>query len=192
MVLKQIDNLKVILHGELTVNNRPEESDVKMALYRMLDTEHEERSALTNELKKRLDTIKIRQKRKTPPIPELESVKASSEKDLDSTLSHAILAYDVTPAGLETWISSFQAYVSNEKGLDNKAIVAYVRRFLDEEFKISNVFPLISDDLCIEQIMNVLRKDLKTRFDLSSRPMKLFHMERADNEELHQFITRVR
>ena len=38
MVLKQIDNLKVILHGKLTVNNRPQESDVQVAHDRMFDT----------------------------------------------------------------------------------------------------------------------------------------------------------
>ena len=55
------------------------------------------------------------------------------EKDPDSALSPGILPYDVTLAALETWISSFWAYVANGKGLDKKAVVAYVRRFLDEE-----------------------------------------------------------
>ena len=37
MILKQIDNLKVLLHAELTVNRRPEERDVKEVLYNMCD-----------------------------------------------------------------------------------------------------------------------------------------------------------
>ena len=91
----------------------------------MFDTEHEERGIIINELKRKLDTIKNRQKRKTPPISDLENMRTSREKDPDSALSPSILAYDVTPAGLETSISSFQAYVSNRMGLDNKAVMLF-------------------------------------------------------------------
>ena len=102
MVLKQIDNLKINLHGELAVNDRPEEDGVQVKLDRMFDTENEERGIIINKLKRRLDTIKNRQKRKTFSISDLENVRTSRDKDRDSALSPGILAYDATLAGLET------------------------------------------------------------------------------------------
>ena len=74
----------------------------------MLDVEHGEKRGIINEPKRKLDTIKGRQKRKTPPIPDLESVRAR-EKDPDSALQLGILAYNITPAELENWISRLNA-----------------------------------------------------------------------------------
>ena len=53
------------------------------------------------------------------------------------------------------------------------------------------MFAMISDDLTMDQIVKILRDDLGIRFPLSSRCMKLFHMERVEDEELHQFVLRV-
>ena len=92
-------------------------------------------------------------------------------------MSPGILAYDITPVQLESWVSSFRAYVANGKGLDNKAVVAYVRRFLDEQYRQSNIFSLISDDANMDDIVKILRDDLEIRFPLSTRRMRLFHME---------------
>ena len=51
------------------------------ALDNMFDIEHGKKSHLINELKRRLDTIKSRQKRKTPPIQDLENVRAREREE---------------------------------------------------------------------------------------------------------------
>ena len=82
-------------------------------------------------LEQKLEGLKKNQKRKEPPIQNLDQHREAKDKDPDSQLSPGILSYEITPAQLESWMSSFRAYVENGKGLGNKAIVAYVRKFLD-------------------------------------------------------------
>ena len=71
-------------------------------------------------------------------------------------------------------------------------MVAYVRKFLDEEYRGSDVYQQITEDKSTEEIMQVLKDDLKVRYPLATRRMKLFHLERRDDEEVHHFITRVK
>ena len=89
-------------------------------------------------------------------------------------------------------MSSFRAYVENGKGLGNKAIVAYVRKFLDEDYRQSNVYSLIRDEASIDEIEKILKDDLKIRIPLSNRRIRLFHMQRKEDEELLQFVLRVK
>ena len=124
--MAELDNLKRLIHGDLTVNRNPSEHAVQSAVNKMFKQEWEEEEEITCDLEKRLDILKTRQKRKEPPVPDLDQSRMSKEKDPDSQLSPGILAYDITPAQLESWVSSFRAYVANCKGLDNKAVVAYI------------------------------------------------------------------
>ena len=103
-----------------------------------------------------------------------------------------MLSYDIPPSELESWMSSFHAYVENGKGLGNKAIVAYIRKFLDEEYRQSNVYSLINDDASIDEIEKILKDDLEIRIPLSNRRVRLFHMQRKEDEELLQFVLRVK
>ena len=131
-IMTELDNLKRLIHGELIGNRNPSENLVQSNVNKMFEQEWEEEEKLTEDLEKRLDALKNRQKRKEPPVPDLDQSRMSKEKDLDSQLSPGILAYDITPAQLESWVSSFWAYVANGKGLDNKAVVAYICKFLDK------------------------------------------------------------
>ena len=79
--------------------------------------------------------------------------------------------------------------MNNSKGMDRKTIVAYVQKFLHEDYRQSNVFLQLSEDKSTEDIMALLREDLKMRYPLSACHMKLFHMERHDNEEIHQLCS---
>ena len=89
-------------------------------------------------------------------------------------------------------MSSFQAYVANGKSLDHKAVVAYIRKFLDKEYRQSNVYSLITEHASMDEIEKILKDDLELRIPLSNRRIRLFHLERKEDEELSQFMLRVK
>ena len=144
-ISKELDNLKRIIHAELTSTRNPMENVVQVNVNKMYQQEWEEEEEIVEELEKKMDGLKKNQKRKEPPVQNLDQHRDAKDKDPDSQLSPGMLSYEITPAQLESWMSSFRAYVENGKGLGNKAIVAYIRKFLDEDYRQSNVYSLIRD-----------------------------------------------
>ena len=116
VVLSQVDMLKRLVHAEL--QEKPEEVSVEEALSGMFRTEHLERGKLIHELRAKLQSIKAKVKRKTPPVDNLDVGRAQLEKDPDVALQPGTLHYNVSPAELDNWIASFEAYVNNGKGVD--------------------------------------------------------------------------
>ena len=188
-ILEKIDLLFQLVHAAL---RKDREIEVSNALNVMFNDEHQEKIAIAKSIHVNCQSIRGRMKRKEPPIQNLEAVRLSQEKDPDVALQPGTLSYKATPADLDNWISSFVAYVNNGKGVDRKTVVAYVRKFLDEEYRGSDVYQQITEDKSTEEIMQVLKDDLKVRYPLATRRMKLFHLERRDDEEVHHFITRVK
>ena len=187
--MEQVDFLFKLVHGELRANR---EVSVNKALTDMFNAEHEEKIMISQAIRKKLQALKARTKRKVPPVQNLEAARLSLEKDPDVALQPGTLHYSVTPAELDNWLSSFEAYVNNGKGVDKKTVVAYVRKFLDEDYRASDVYQQITEDKSTDEIMQILKGDLKMCYPLAARRMKLFHMERRDDEEVHHFITRVK
>ena len=188
-ILEKIDLLFQLVHAAL---RKDREIEVSNALSVMFNDEHQEKIAIAKSIRVNCQSIRGRMKRKEPPIQNLEAVRLSQEKDPDVALQPGTLSYKATPADLDNWISSFVAYVNNGKGVDRKTVVAYVRKFLDEEYRGSDVYQQITEDKSTEEIMQVLKDDLKVRYPLATRRMKLFHLERRDDEEVHHFTTRVK
>ena len=177
------------MHGALREDR---ELAVNKALTDMFNAEHEEKILISQAIRKKSQAVRAKIKRKVPPVQNLEAARLSLEKDPDVALQPGTLAYSVTPAELDNWLCSFEAYVNNGKGVDKKTVVAYVRKFLDEEYRASDVYQQITEDKSTDEIMQILKDDLKMRYPLAARRMKLFHMERRDDEEVHHFITRVK
>ena len=130
-ILEKIDLLFQLVHAALREDR---ETEVGKALSVMFNDEHEEKIAIAKSVRAHCQAIRGRMKRKEPPIQNLEgAVRLAHEKDPDAALQPGTLSYKATPAELDNWISSFVAYVNNGKGVDRKTVVAYVRKFLDEE-----------------------------------------------------------
>ena len=119
------------------------------ALSGMFKTEHLERSKLIHDLRSKLQSIKAKVKRKTPPVANLEEARVQLEKDPDVALQPGTLHYSVSPAELENWMSSFEAYVANGKGVDKKMIIAYFKKFLNDKYCQSNIFSQLTEDMNI-------------------------------------------
>ena len=101
---------------------------------------------ISQAIHKKSQAVRAKIKRKVPPVQNLEAARLSLEKDPDVALQPGTLHYTVTPAELDNWLSSFEAYVNNGKGVDKKTVVAYVRKLLDEEYRGSDVYQQITED----------------------------------------------
>ena len=74
-IMNELDNLKRLIHGELTVNNNPSEHIVQSSVNKMFEQELEEKEDIICDLQKRLSNLQTRQKRKIPPVPDLDQTK---------------------------------------------------------------------------------------------------------------------
>merc|ERR1711867_52517 len=59
-------------------------------------------------------------------------------------------------------------------------------------FSQSHPYSLIKEHASMDEIEKILKDDLELRIPLSNRRIRLFHLERKEDEELSHFVLRVK
>ena len=91
------------------------------------------------EIRDTMQDIKSRVKRKTPPMQDLEDSRLRIDKDPDIALQPGVLHYEISLRELDEWIASFEAYLANGKCVDSKTVIAYIRKFMDDDYCASQI-----------------------------------------------------